>query len=76
MGIQMKSYSITPRRTANNAGQVENTNIGEAHVKADSRIPALVGGTGKYASTTGTALLEVVMSQGNMAAVRWVGNCQ
>ena len=36
----------------------------------------LVGGTGKYTNITGTASWEVVMSQGKMAAVRWVGNCQ
>jgi len=35
-----------------------------------------VGGTGKYASAAGTGQWEVVMSQGKMAAVRWVGNCQ
>lgn len=35
----------------------------------------LVGGTGKYANATGSGTWEVVMSQGKMAAVRWVGNC-
>jgi hypothetical protein len=34
-----------------------------------------VGGTGKYASAAGTAQWQGVMSQGKMAAVRWVGNC-
>ena len=36
----------------------------------------LVGGTGKYANSSGTATWEVAMSQGKMAAVRWTGNCQ
>jgi hypothetical protein len=35
-----------------------------------------VGGTGKYASAAGAGQWEVVMSQGKMAVVRWVGNCQ
>ena len=35
-----------------------------------------VGGTGKYANAAGTGSFEVVMSQGKMGAVHWVGNCQ
>jgi hypothetical protein len=35
-----------------------------------------VGGTGKYANTVDSGQWEVIMSQGKMAAVRWVGNCQ
>lgn len=34
------------------------------------------GGTGKYATAAGTFTWEVVMSEGKMATVRWVGNCQ
>jgi hypothetical protein len=36
----------------------------------------LVGGSGRYANATGSGWWQVVMSQGKMAAVRWVGNCQ
>jgi hypothetical protein len=36
----------------------------------------LVGGTGKFANAAGTAQWQVIMSQGKMGAVRWVGNCQ
>jgi hypothetical protein len=35
-----------------------------------------VGGTGKYTDAADTGSFEVVMSQGKMAAVHWVGNCQ
>jgi hypothetical protein len=34
-----------------------------------------VGGTGKYAAASGSGQWEMVMSQGKMASVRWIGNC-
>jgi hypothetical protein len=36
----------------------------------------LVGGTGKYSNATGAGSWEVVMSQGKMAAVKWLGTCR
>ncbi len=36
----------------------------------------LVGGSGKYASMSGSGWWQVTMSEGNLAAVRWVGTCQ
>ena len=36
----------------------------------------LVGGSGKYTSMSGSGWWQVTMSQGKMAAVRWVGACQ
>ena len=36
----------------------------------------LVGGSGKYTSMSGSGWWQVTMSQGKMAAVRWVGSCQ
>lgn len=35
-----------------------------------------VGGTGKYANAADTAQWQVIMSQGKMGAVRWMGNCK
>ena len=35
-----------------------------------------VGGTGKFSSAANTGQYEIIMQQGNMAAVRWTGNCQ
>jgi len=36
----------------------------------------LAGGSGKYASMSGSGWWQVIMSEGSMAAVRWVGACQ
>lgn len=36
----------------------------------------LAGGSGKYASMSGSGWWQVTMSEGKMAAVRWVGACQ
>lgn len=36
----------------------------------------LVGGTGKYANAGGSGTWEVVMFQGKMAAVKWIGTCR
>lgn len=36
----------------------------------------LVGGSGKYADISGSGWWQVTMSEGKMAAVRWVGACQ
>jgi hypothetical protein len=36
----------------------------------------LLGGTGKFAKTSGTAQWEFTQLQGKMGAARWTGNCQ
>jgi hypothetical protein len=36
----------------------------------------LVGGSGKYAGISGSGWWQVIMSEGKMAAVQWVGTCR
>jgi hypothetical protein len=36
----------------------------------------LAGGNGKYANMSGSGWWQVIMSEGSLAAVRWVGACQ